>query len=398
MGKAKGDNKNLSGKIGTKVYVRRKDGLTIVYEAPEKPDTPKRSVEQMRIRMQWSNLGAVHTQFHKTLRKGFQNVEGNMSDYNAFVQANTGVCKVYIPKWVRLNGGCVLAPYLVTRGKLPSIGAAKNSSNVLVTDLALGSLVIDATTTVGELSAAILAYNTQWEEGDQLSFFYGTQTVDSVTGTPRANIEGSKILIRVNDDTLLWNVVPQQGFSSSAGYLSMGMAITDGAAVWVHSREGQGGTVQVGTQYLYVDSSVLASYQTNEAFRASADSYGGVNTEEAFLDPRATRRGMADGGGQTDGESGGGTNVTPTPTTNVTITANVNDDSMGSVTGGGTYVQGASVTLTATANEGYHFVSWSNGRTTASITVTADADATYTATFAVDGNGGNSGDNSGLDG
>ena len=70
---------------------------------------------------------------------------------------------------------------------------------------------------------------------------------------------------------------------------------------------------------------------------------------------------------------------------------------MGSVTGGGTYVQGASVTLTATANEGYHFVSWSNGRTTASITVTADADATYTATFAADGQGG-SGDNSGMDG
>ena len=93
----------------------------------------------------------------------------------------------------------------------------------------------------------------------------------------------------------------------------------------------------------------------------------------------------------------GGSNQEPAVTTNVTITANANDAQMGSVSGGGTYVQGASVTLTATANEGYHFVSWSNGRTTASITVTADADATYTATFAADGQGG-SGDNSGMDG
>ena len=90
------------------------------------------------------------------------------------------------------------------------------------------------------------------------------------------------------------------------------------------------------------------------------------------------------------------TPVTPTPSTNVTINAVANDAQMGSVTGGGTYVQGASVTLTATANEGYHFVSWSNGRTTASITVTADADATYTATFAADSQGGG-GDN-GMDG
>ena len=89
--------------------------------------------------------------------------------------------------------------------------------------------------------------------------------------------------------------------------------------------------------------------------------------------------------------------VDPTPSTNVTINAVANDAQMGSVTGGGSYVQGASVTLTATANSGYHFVSWSNGRTTASITVTADADTTYTATFAADAAGNNDGDN-GMDG
>ena len=88
---------------------------------------------------------------------------------------------------------------------------------------------------------------------------------------------------------------------------------------------------------------------------------------------------------------------TPVETANVVITANVNDPTMGTVTGGGTYVQGASVTLTATANTGYHFVQWSNGRTTASITVTAEADATLTATFAADNPGGNGGDN-GMDG
>ena len=90
-------------------------------------------------------------------------------------------------------------------------------------------------------------------------------------------------------------------------------------------------------------------------------------------------------------------NQDPVETANVVITANVNDPTMGTVSGGGTYVQGASVTLTATANSGYHFVQWSNGRTTASITVTAEADATLTATFAADNPGGNGGDN-GMDG
>ena len=79
------------------------------------------------------------------------------------------------------------------------------------------------------------------------------------------------------------------------------------------------------------------------------------------------------------------------------VTVNVNDDEMGEVEGLTHVLEGTDTILVAEANRGYHFVSWSNGRTTASITVTADADATYTATFAADGQGG-SGDNSGMDG
>ena len=316
MGKALGDNKNLRGKIGTKIYQRRKDGSTVVYEAPDKKETPTRSEDQMRVRMQWSNLGAVHTQFRKTLKKGFQELPAGLSDYNAFVQANVGVCKVYIPKQVRLNGGCVLAPYLVTRGKLPSIVQSKNGSDVMVTDVALGSLVIGDETSVAEFSQAVIASNNEWEDGDQLTFFYGVQTVDGVTGTPRAKISGYKVVLDVTDtETLLWNVVTGLGFTSvvapSAGYvLGMGGVITDGACAWIHSREGDGGSLMVSTQYLFVDSSVLESYQTNAAYVASVNSYGGINMESAFLDPRSSR---AVGGGSTgngttgNGTTGGGT-------------------------------------------------------------------------------------------
>ena len=122
----------------------------------------------------------------------------------------------------------------------------------------------------------------------------------------------------------------------------------------------------------------------------------GISSENYDFSPTLSAL-LTVAGSDSQSGNGGNNNQEPAVTANVTITANANDAQMGSVTGGGTYVQGASVTLTATANSGYHFVSWSNGRTTASITVTADADATYTATFAADGQGG-SGDNSGMDG
>lgn len=67
-----------------------------------------------------------------------------------------------------------------------------------------------------------------------------------------------------------------------------------------------------------------------------------------------------------------------------TITVNSNNDAWGVVTGGGTYAEGTTVTLTATANSGYKFVEWQDGNTDASRSITVTADANYTATFAED--------------
>lgn len=212
-----------------------------------------------------------------------------MTDYNAFIQANTNVVKVYVPKSVRLNGGSVLAPYQITRGTLPSVAVSKNAAGVLVSDISVGSLVIGAQTTVADLSAAIVGSNVDWEDGDQVTFFYGVQTTDAVTGIPRARIYGYKLLLDVADDTLLTDAVDKLGFSAVDGHLGMDRAIADGAAVWVHSREdassGSGSGLRVSTQYLFVASSVLSSYQNAEAMQGAANSYGGINESAVYLKP-----------------------------------------------------------------------------------------------------------------
>lgn len=80
-----------------------------------------------------------------------------------------------------------------------------------------------------------------------------------------------------------------------------------------------------------------------------------------------------------------------------TITATSADPTMGTVTGGGSYANGATATLTAMPNAGYRFVRWHDGNTQNPRTVTVTGDATYTAYFesiggtegidGVDGNG-----------
>lgn len=66
------------------------------------------------------------------------------------------------------------------------------------------------------------------------------------------------------------------------------------------------------------------------------------------------------------------------------VTVKMNNDSYGTVTGSGVYDNGKTATLTAKANDGYKFVKWNDGNTSATRTINVTNSATYTAVFAVD--------------
>ena len=82
-----------------------------------------------------------------------------------------------------------------------------------------------------------------------------------------------------------------------------------------------------------------------------------------------------DNGGGNDNGSGNGTE-------RISISTSVNDNSMGSVTGAGTYNKGEHVTLIAMANDGYRFVCWGDEVTDNPRTIIANVNGvTYSAIF-----------------
>ena len=96
----------------------------------------------------------------------------------------------------------------------------------------------------------------------------------------------------------------------------------------------------------------------------------------------------SDSGDDTPSDSGnnsggsGGNNNGGGGTERISISTSVNDNSMGSVTGAGTYNKGDSVTLIAMANDGYRFLCWGDEVTDNPRTIIANVNGvTYSAIF-----------------
>ncbi len=81
-----------------------------------------------------------------------------------------------------------------------------------------------------------------------------------------------------------------------------------------------------------------------------------------------------------DGSNNDGGN-TPNPIVTYQLTLTSSPTAGGTVTGGGSYESGKSVTISASANLGYTFVKWSDGNTSASRTITVSGNRSLTAYF-----------------
>ena len=276
-----------SGRVGTVRYYT-KSGLTYVRAASNSNVTNNRTNAQMTQRLCFSSLAALFSTFAPHLRGAFQNKAKNMSDYNAFMQANHGE-GVYMSKQDRMLGYSVALPVVVATGKLEEVVTTISGDNA-VTSLALGSLA-PASAKVADLSAAIVANNEGWNYGDQLTFVILRQ--DGKRCKPRY----VRIVLDREDDTLLSAFAT---FSASENKLAIAVSgdICVGA---IHSNsDGYMSYAKlVATESMQT---IIDSYLTEEAFATASASYG--TSSEKFLVP--TKAGVVVSGGASSGGNSGG--------------------------------------------------------------------------------------------
>lgn len=277
-----------TGKLGSMVFYRTKgDQRTRTYV--KNVNNPK-SVSQMTQRTQLSNLVTLYRIIKVVLISAFANKKPNQSDYNAFVSKNLGKVPIFIPKEMAAVQGCVVAPYQVTDGSITPIdvtGIGEQS----VTNLYVGAdFVINAATTVGELSTALIANNDNLVAGMQLSYLSIVQTQSVQTGYPTCTANYYKLVLDTASQKKVYSVMPAQAVAVVGGYIGHGQHVADGAFCWILSQKDAKGKLNVSPQRLIVTSEDLyIAYSDAQARAEAGESYG--EAPDPFLNPSSPSTG-----------------------------------------------------------------------------------------------------------
>lgn len=368
----KGLIRKLKGSAGDFTF-RNRQGRTIVSEKITET-TDRKSSAQQKHRMKWANVVQMYKGIIPLLDCAFENKAEGVTDYNMFVKINMQMTPVYLTKSQVAGGACVVAPYVISQGSLPAIEVTGTGANG-VTDISLGSLTIDESTTVAQFANAVVANNANFDYNDQISFFRIEQRQNNATGLPYGIFKAFSVVLEKGSEALLLNVVPAEGFTVVDGKLGhLSTVAGDYAYAWVHSRKTNGQT-KVSTQVLISNNSLLSRYTSNGAYLEAVASYGGE--KKVFLTPTVNDNDVINDNDDDDDNEGGNTPARRT------LTLIASPTSGGNTTGAGQYNEGATATITAIAASGYTFNKWSDGNTSASRTITVNGDMTLTALFNV---------------
>lgn len=245
-----------------------------------------RTQSQMAQRVKWANLVNFYRANKSWMKFAYETKQTNQSDYNKFMSLNVANSRIYLPKSIANQGGCVVDAYVMTQGSLASIEILAAQNNWQTNVYTPGLLEGVTTYTVGEVSRAILGANPAIHEGDQLSFIRFTQQTNSVTGVPYVVVRKYEVIINSNDLRLFFDFMPDGivDFGGAVGSEAMVIKNTGNAGGFLMCLSRTvGGKTFVSTQSIIVanNSALIDAYSSSAALQAAIDSYG--ESEEPFL-------------------------------------------------------------------------------------------------------------------
>lgn len=278
----------MRGRVGETTYYVN-GGQQIARQAKNNSnygDTARRSEAQQLRRIMWANLVNFYKASATWMPKAFETKKRNQTDYNKFMQLNIGTAKIALTKDEAAAGACVVDEFTVSQGSLPTIELTQQLTGY-TTGIALGELTIEATTTIGQLTAAILANNSIYREGMQISFVNYTQSIDPL-GIPRLVCRLYEVTLANESTELVRSYLPDFASTTIDGMLGCTNQAVDGAFTYIVS-EIVAGALRVSTQQLTSKNQFNVIVYSSETQKDKAVASYGVD-QDVVLNPNLSIR------------------------------------------------------------------------------------------------------------
>lgn len=342
------------GKKGSSVFYRiensnnaQKQGVRERVYDPSNPKTSSQAGQRMRM----YPAQAVYGVLKDTIERSWQGVKYGQMTRQAYLKA--ALRSDIFPAVSKGDGVVVPGPYQIAKGSLGEVTATLGGDGSAQVDLQLTTLVATNNRT---LSAALLAANPWLRQGDQITVVLCYTNDSAVT---QFNWWVSSFYLDPDG-----TIEPERGLDDDGGFVPIGFNLSQTnsglvyepideeyvyAVACIVSREGTTTPLRTNA-YLVVDTDALPGYYDVESRARARRSYMNplrVQSTDWPVDPGE--------------QGGGGSDDTYTITVNqVTTQAGGTEDPTagGTVSGGGSYLIGERVTLTATPDGAHSFVGW----------------------------------------
>lgn len=267
------------GRVGDTTYYYR-NGEQVARQARNNSNygaAATRAPMQQYRRVKWANLVNFFRLSSSWMKGAFESKLTNQTDYNAFMSRNVGSSDVSLTKDMARNNACVICPYIVSRGTLYSISYSYTPSGPPAIHLGIYfNLTIGASTTIKQLSEAIIAAGFDWQNGDNLAYVFYGNTLDN-RGYPIATCVYYEFTLDTSNTALVSTLpiyevlnVGENGLWAAHGEVP-GIAVNGFAAI--HTRRAD--RLQVSSQeVLLISDALVQQFSTDEWEQECIDSYG----------------------------------------------------------------------------------------------------------------------------
>ena len=251
-----------------------------------------RSYRQMIRRIKWGNLVNNFKAYKSWQPKAYDSKLAGQTDYNIFMKLNIQRAVASLTKAMSEAGCGIVEAWQVSRGSLPPIATQHVlSGNQFVTDIKISNAIAGGTT-VGQLSADIIANNPQFREGDNLGLALFYNYTNAANDWPYVRSLYTEITLDSTSTQVVFSIplLDNRVSKSTGGYLHFSYAVTDASNinhevgfVAIHTRK-SGGLLEVSSQEIVLNEQTLISEYSGQSWYDQCIATYGLS-DEVPLDP-----------------------------------------------------------------------------------------------------------------